>query len=144
VKLRQAVAAGLWGNVPTVMNRGEQTAKPSAGCQQMQNFRYDQSGAKTAANSASVAKHRLECESQASQDRSDRVPRTRRLEQGQHSQQQDAARQQPLPKLGPQRDHRQRVKCHRDVTRAGNNSALRRYPSNADDQRNRRADARDA
>ena len=143
VKLRQAVAAALWGSVPMSDEQGEQTAKPRAGGQQMQDLRYDQSGAEAAAERAGMAKHRLECERHRRQDRGDGIPRTPRPEQGQCRQQQHAAHQQPLPELCPQRHHRQGLKRHRDAAGAGNDRTLHRYPCNADDQRERRADAGD-
>jgi hypothetical protein len=59
VQLRQAVAEALCGSVPIVMNQPQQTAKPCAGGQQMQDLRYDQSGANATAERAGMAKHRL-------------------------------------------------------------------------------------
>ena len=65
------------------------------------------------------------------------------LSRGSDRQQQHAAHQQPLPELCPQRHHRQGLKRHRDAAGAGNDRTLDRYPCNADDQREHRADARD-
>jgi hypothetical protein len=47
------------------------------------------------------------------------------------------------PELRSQRHHRQRLKRHRDAVGAGDDRTLGRYPCNADDQRERRADAGD-
>ena len=109
----------------------------------MQDLRYDQSGAEAAAERAGMAKDRLGCERYRRQDRGAGIPRAPRPEQGECRQQQHAAHQQPLPELCPQGHHGQGLKRHYDAAGAGNDCTLDRYPCNADNQRERCADARD-
>ena len=108
----------------------------------MQDLRYDQSGAEATAKRAGMAKHRLKRESDRRQDAAMAFP-TRHGRAGRRRQQQDGAHQQPLPELGLQGDHRQRFQGRGDIVGAADDHGLDQPARRADDQRARRAAARE-
>ncbi len=142
VKLRQAVAAALCGSVPIVTNNGSRLpshAPAASRCSTSDTISVVPRLPPSAPAWPSIG---WTARAIAARTAAMAVPARHGPSNGQHDQQQDAAHQQPLPELCPQRDHRHGVQRHRDAAGAGDHRALHHQPCHADHQGECCADAR--